>query len=194
MDVPSISRRTMLGVLGAGAVTAVAAGCGLGGDHGPSGESGGAGEVSSTTGGALPVPPELHSNAGLLELELAAAPLMVPWNGGERYALAYNGSVPGPTLRVRPGDTLRITLRNGLDQPTNLHTHGLHVSPEGSSDNVFVMVDPGESHTYEYRIPAGHPAGLFWYHPHHHGRSPRSCPPEWPGRSSCRTRPTTTPW
>ena len=62
-----------------------------------------------------------------------------------------------------------MTLDNRLDAPTNLHTHGLHVSPEGDSDNVFVMVDPGQQHTYRYEIPADHPSGTFWYHPHHHG-------------------------
>jgi len=160
----------MFGVLGAGTVTAVAASCGLGGGKGSPTASGSGGDYSSAAGAMLPTPQELRSSNGLLELELAAAPVMLPWNGGERYALAYNGSVPGPTLRVRPGDTLRVRLRNSLDQPTNLHTHGLHVSPEGDSDNVSVMVDPGGYHTYDYQIPANHPAGLFWYHPHHHGQ------------------------
>lgn len=52
---------------------------------------------------------------------------------------------------------------------TNLHTHGLQVSPSGRSDNVFVRVEPGGSHVYEYMVPKDHPAGLHWYHPHHHG-------------------------
>jgi FtsP/CotA-like multicopper oxidase with cupredoxin domain len=50
-----------------------------------------------------------------------------------------------------------------------IHTHGLQVSPEGSADNVFVRVDPLGSHQYSYEIPADHPAGLHWYHPHFHG-------------------------
>ena len=58
---------------------------------------------------------------------------------------------------------------NGLDEPTNLHVHGLHVSPQASSDNVFVEVMPGESFDYSYRLPADHPPGVYWYHPHHHG-------------------------
>ncbi len=73
-------------------------------------------------------------------------------------------------LELRRAIPRSITLENGLDAPTNLHTHGLHVSPEGDSDNVFVMVDPGETHTYRYQIPADHPSGTFWYHPHHHGQ------------------------
>ena len=114
-------------------------------------------------------PAELVSRDGALDLVLEAAPAMLPWRGGERWALTYNGSAPGPTLRVRPGDRLRVTLRNGLESPTNLHVHGLHVSPAEASDNVFVMVDPGGEHVYEYLIPADHPSGTFWYHPHHHG-------------------------
>src|SRR5690606_13518743 len=52
---------------------------------------------------------------------------------------------------------------------TNLHTHGLHVSPVGNSDNVFLSILPGEVQDYEIEIPDDHPGGLFWYHPHHHG-------------------------
>ena len=99
---------------------------------------------------------------------------------------AYNGQVPGPTIRVKQGGTLRITLVNALEGPaahpsaantfgapntTNLHLHGLHISPENISDNVFRAVLPGQSAEYEYHIPADHPAGTFWYHPHLHGSS-----------------------
>jgi FtsP/CotA-like multicopper oxidase with cupredoxin domain len=52
---------------------------------------------------------------------------------------------------------------------TNLHTHGLHVSPEGNADNVFVSIAPGEIFDYSIELPADHPGGLFWYHPHRHG-------------------------
>lgn len=52
---------------------------------------------------------------------------------------------------------------------TNLHTHGLHVSPNCNSDNVFVDVEPGCGFSFEFKIPATHPAGTFWYHPHVHG-------------------------
>lgn len=94
---------------------------------------------------------------------------MVPLGAGTRYAYTYNGSTPGPMLRVRPGDTVVVTLQNRLDTDTNLHTHGLHVSPSSGSDDIFVMVPSGGEHTYTYDIPADHPSGLFWYHPHAHG-------------------------
>jgi FtsP/CotA-like multicopper oxidase with cupredoxin domain len=43
------------------------------------------------------------------------------------------------------------------------------VSPNGTSDNVFVSIDPGSSFDYEYQLPEDHPPGVYWYHPHHHG-------------------------
>ncbi len=90
-----------------------------------------------------------------------------------------------PTIRTKPGDTVRVSLNNTLDaQPdckppnintphcfnsTNLHSHGLWVSPSGNSDNVLITIRPKVAFEYEYNIPAPHPAGTFWYHPHLHG-------------------------
>ncbi|MBK8208615.1 MAG: multicopper oxidase domain-containing protein [Rhodospirillales bacterium] len=92
-----------------------------------------------------------------------------------------------PTIDVAPGDTVRITLNNKLPADlacidpsenvnaphcfngTNLHTHGLWVSPAGNSDNVLLSINPGVSFQYEYNIPPDHPAGTFWYHSHRHG-------------------------
>ena len=121
-------------------------------------------------GDPLRQPPELRSVDGLLEVQLEAAPGPAEIGGRTLTVLAYNEGLPGPTLRLRPGDRLRVRLRNGLAEPTNLHVHGLHVSPEGNSDNPFVMIEPGDAFDYDYRLPRDHPAGLFWYHPHHHGQ------------------------
>ncbi|HEX4959478.1 MAG TPA: multicopper oxidase family protein [Thermoanaerobaculia bacterium] len=53
---------------------------------------------------------------------------------------------------------------------TNLHTHGLHVSPNCSSDNVLLNLDPGgHGFHFEFKIPKNHPSGTFWYHAHVHG-------------------------
>jgi FtsP/CotA-like multicopper oxidase with cupredoxin domain len=120
-------------------------------------------------GARLLQPSVLQSTNGLLEVSLLVKAGLHPWGSGNRYALSYNGSTPGPTLRVRPGDTMRITLRNELDQETNLHTHGLHVSPSGISDNIYRMATPGQSLACEYTIPIDHRSGTFWYHPHLHG-------------------------
>jgi FtsP/CotA-like multicopper oxidase with cupredoxin domain len=98
---------------------------------------------------------------------------------------SYNGQLVGPTIEVRPGDTLHVFLDNQLppeQQPpppdpniphglntTNLHTHGLHVSPAGNSDNVLVAIGPERQLEFEIKIPTDHPAGTYWYHPHKHG-------------------------
>jgi FtsP/CotA-like multicopper oxidase with cupredoxin domain/peroxiredoxin len=102
--------------------------------------------------------------------------------------LCYNGSPVGPTIRVRRGTTLKIDLKNNLDPNpdmmpaegdlfenihglsyTNLHTHGLHVSPIGNADDITKEYGPGQSHRFEYEILPRHAIGTFWYHPHKHG-------------------------
>jgi FtsP/CotA-like multicopper oxidase with cupredoxin domain len=121
--------------------------------------------------GSFPEPPVRRSAGGLLETTLEARVVRTRLAGRDATTAAFEGTVPGPTLRVRPGDQLRIRLVNRLDEPTNLHFHGLHVPPTGNGDNPFVHVMPGESLDYELKVPADHPAGTFWYHPHLHGRS-----------------------
>ncbi|NEQ53774.1 MAG: multicopper oxidase family protein [Leptolyngbya sp. SIO3F4] len=106
------------------------------------------------------------SQDGLLELSLTAQAKIQSIAGQSAQVLTYNGQVPGPILEARAGDTIRLTLINQLDTPTNLHYHGLHISP--TIDNVFREVPPGERYTYEFQIPSNHPAVTGWYHPHYH--------------------------
>jgi FtsP/CotA-like multicopper oxidase with cupredoxin domain len=109
------------------------------------------------------------SSGGLLETTLEARLTATTVAGRPATTLTYEGTVPGPTLRVRPGDRVRVKLVNRLDEPTNLHFHGLHVPPTGNADNPFLHAMPGETLQYEFAVPADHPAGTFWYHPHIHG-------------------------
>jgi FtsP/CotA-like multicopper oxidase with cupredoxin domain len=135
--------------------------------------------------GAFPTPRVLSSEGGELRVALTARPGIVDL-GAPRLVrtYTYNNTVPGYTWEVRGGDTLRVHLRNRLppandplmamDRPhawttTNLHTHGLHVSPAGNADNVFLEVPPGEDHHLRIPLPRDHPGGIFWYHPHCHG-------------------------
>ncbi|MBI3119592.1 MAG: multicopper oxidase domain-containing protein, partial [Candidatus Hydrogenedentes bacterium] len=136
-------------------------------------------------GPELSVPEEWVSVAGVLEAELRVQLAATEIGDRTITTRTYNGTISGPTLRTRPGDTLRLTLMNELPgnpdsdpadiniphhpNTTNLHTHGLHVSPAGNSDNILVEVLPGAQFAYEIVIPADHPAGTFWYHPHNHG-------------------------
>lgn len=126
-------------------------------------------QAAAGVGPAVTSPPELRSADGVLRLDLAAAPCPVVVAGRPVEMLGYNGTVPGPTLRLLPGDRLQIRFHNGLDAPTNLHVHGLHVSPSANGDNPFVTVNPGETFDYDYQLPIDHPTGTFWYHPHLHG-------------------------
>ncbi|MGW7365348.1 multicopper oxidase family protein [Streptomyces sp. NPDC054841] len=160
-----ISRRRALGLLGLGTASAAAGAAGWATGLGapPSGRL-----MPAAQGQELAEPRVLASRDGLLDVRLVAAP-GVRLAGRDTTGWGFNGTSPGPTLRVRPGDLLRVRLVNHIDQPTNLHTHGLHVSPSGNSDNPFITIEPGDSYDYAIRIPARHPAGTFWYHPHHHG-------------------------
>ena len=113
-------------------------------------------------------PSEIRSVGGVLETAITAAagPVQI---GEYRFpGLLYNGSYVPPLLRARLGDSMRITFRNDLpDRPSNLHYHGMSVSPGGNSDNVFVHVHPGETFRYQVDIPARgrQGPGMFWYHP-----------------------------
>ena len=105
--------------------------------------------------------------------------------GSSVHLRSYNGHLTGPTLRAKPGDVLKIRVENQLPpdteppvhevnvphglNSTNIHTHGLHVSPEGNSDNIYLDIPPGKTRDYEIKIPKDHVAGTFWYHPHRHG-------------------------
>jgi FtsP/CotA-like multicopper oxidase with cupredoxin domain len=80
---------------------------------------------------------------------------------------------PARSSKRGPGDTIRIRFTNSLPEETNLHFHGLHVSPTGNADNSFVMVAPGEQSQYELPLAANHPGGTFWIHPHMHGAAAR---------------------
>lgn len=114
-------------------------------------------------------PSIIRSKNGHLKVDLVAAETQVEIDGVQVRTKTYNGSLPGPTLMAKPGDLITVNFKNELSESTNLHAHGLHVSPEGNSDNVMIEVRPGETFKYEYQIGGDHPSGLAWYHPHLHG-------------------------
>lgn len=112
---------------------------------------------------------------------------------GAPSSISSGDTYPGPTLKVQPGDILRIRMINDLDNLTidtvnpegaskltppsdppvteetiNNHVHGLHISPTGSSDNVLLSVPTGMGFVYEYKISANQPDGLYWMHNHRH--------------------------
>lgn len=100
-------------------------------------------------------------------------------------AFSFAGREIAPVLHGRPGSILKVDYLNAMsthstemcvDGPctnmTNLHFHGLHVSPNAPQDDVIsMMASPGESLHYEVQIPADQAPGLYWYHTHPHGES-----------------------
>jgi len=138
--------------------------------------------VSGDAEQPVPSPPEVHSQNHVASLTLHAA-----LNTDGRDAFVYEGKSIAPTIRISPGDALKIDYVNDLPvhskescaispcmDMTNLHFHGLAISPQAPQDNVIDMLaKPGETLHYVVEIPANHPPGLFWYHTHPHGESHR---------------------
>nr|XP_002123563.1 uncharacterized protein LOC100187450 [Ciona intestinalis] len=125
-----------------------------------------------------------QSRARRLDITMSVEMAEIRFDWLKIWRRTYNGAIGGPTWMVYPGDTLNLRLENKLGpnpvndtgpntyhkpNTTNIHVHGLHISPEGISDNVFLTVEPGAVQQYQFNIPEHHPAGTYWYHPHFHG-------------------------
>jgi suppressor of ftsI len=116
-------------------------------------------------------PEKIFSKNGLLEVTLASKEGNLQLAGKNYTAWMYNGSYLPPLLHLIPGDTLRMHLINGLNMETNMHYHGMNISPQGNGDNIFRIANPGDTLNYEVIVPKNHDAGTFWYHPHTCGNS-----------------------
>jgi suppressor of ftsI len=79
--------------------------------------------------------------------------------------LAYNDSIPGPTIQVQQDSTIHIKLTNNLNMATTLHPHGLRTANafDGVPDITQKPIQPGETFTYDLTFPD---PGVYWYHPH----------------------------
>ena len=104
--------------------------------------------------------------AEVRELTLTASPIAWEVEPGRTIeAYAYNGTVPGPEIRVRTGDDVRVTLINDLPESTTIHWHGVAV-PNGMDGVPGISapeIAPGGRFTYQFTAPA---PGTYWYHPH----------------------------
>src|SRR5229473_3303306 len=139
-------------------------------------------ELSGNPSGQFPNPPELRAKHHTLSFTLHAG---VTKDG--KNSFYFDGQPIAPTLRLSPGDQLKINYINDLPAKpqescaitpctdmTNLHFHGLTVSPDAPQDDVLdMMAMPGQSLRYTVQIPRDHPPGLYWYHTHPHGESHR---------------------
>jgi FtsP/CotA-like multicopper oxidase with cupredoxin domain len=102
------------------------------------------------------------------QFKLLAAPARVPLVGPPHAATAvwcYGGAVPGPEIRVRQGERVRVQVENRLQEETTVHWHGIRLpnAMDGVPHLTQKPIAPGETFTYEFACPD---AGTFWYHPH----------------------------
>ena len=90
--------------------------------------------------------------------------------GRSRTALTINGSLPGPTLRWREGDTVTLRVANALDEDTSIHWHGilLPANMDGVPGLSFDGIHPGQTYTYRFTVRQN---GTYWYHSHSASRS-----------------------
>jgi FtsP/CotA-like multicopper oxidase with cupredoxin domain len=158
-----------------------------------------------SAGSTVKQPVDLRSSGGVLAVDLHFRGETLP-DGEQTFCYLYHDSIQSPTLRLHPGDVLKLTLYNDLEAPappagpsvnahshhpsarqttsctpddamtafsTNLHFHGLAVSPACHQDEVLhTVVQPhAAAFRYEIHIPLDAEPGLYWYHPHVHGFS-----------------------
>jgi FtsP/CotA-like multicopper oxidase with cupredoxin domain len=134
-------------------------------------------------------PPALFSSNGVLQVRFSYQHRFDS-DGTELLCFMTPGGLEDPTLHVKPGDHLIITVTNntpsteafmpplnppncGNPQPTkssiNIHYHGTNTSPACHQDNVVkTVINSGETFQYNLAFPSDEPSGLYWYHPHIH--------------------------
>jgi CopA family copper-resistance protein len=99
------------------------------------------------------------------DFDLTIGETSVNVTGRERRAITLNGSLPGPELRWREGDTVTLRVRNMLDEDTSIHWHGiiLPANMDGVPGLSFSGIHPGETFTYRFTVKQ---SGTYWYHSH----------------------------
>lgn len=106
-------------------------------------------------------PAELRGTS--LDLTIGETPVNI--TGAPRVAQTINGSLPGPLLRLREGDTVTLRVRNTLDEDASIHWHGLILpaNMDGVPGVSFHGIHPGETYTYTFPLKQH---GTYWYHSH----------------------------
>ncbi len=107
----------------------------------------------------------MNPDPDVVEVNLRAS--VTTWQyipGVDTTVWAYNDQVPGPTIRAKVGDLLRVNFTNDLPEPTTIHWHGVELPAAMDGSHISqAHIQPGESFTYEFPLLRD---GLYWYHPH----------------------------
>lgn len=161
---PLLSRRSVLQL---GAAGALAAGGGVVGFRllGQNTPAGGATPVGPGSAAVLDTERARASTGRVVRRQLRAAPTTVDLGGRTARTWAYDGSVPGPEIRVSAGDELRVALSNDLPDPTTVHWHGLAIrnDMDGVPDLTMDPVAASSSFDYAFVVPD---PGTYWFHSH----------------------------
>jgi len=146
-------RRFVLGLAAGGALLGLGA-SGLARASSPS---------SSAVKNALYYPKELSGT----NFDLTYAYTKVNLTGKERTATSINGGIPGPVLRWKEGDTVKLNVTNNMAEDTSVHWHGIILpSAQDGVPNIsdgFKGIKPGESFKYQFKV---NQSGTYWYHSH----------------------------
>ncbi len=114
----------------------------------------------------------LTAREGMVSMLAGEATRMLHFDGlivqGASSLLRSGQSFLGPAIEVRSGQNLKVNFHNQLREPSIIHWHGLHL-PEAQDGHPSYAIDAGESYTYNLEVT--NRAGLYWYHPHPHGRT-----------------------
>ena len=99
------------------------------------------------------------------EFDLFIDQTPVNLTGQPRTALTVNGSLPGPLLRWREGDTVTLRVKNRLGEPTSIHWHGILLpsTMDGVPGLSFKGIEPGGLYVYQFKVKQH---GTYWYHSH----------------------------
>ncbi len=119
------------------------------------------GWAQSATPGAAPTLPTLVGPN--VDLRIGHSELKV--DGRTGHAVTINGTVPGPLLRFKEGQTVRLSVTNNLHEDTSIHWHGLLVpfQMDGVPGVTFPGIKPGQTFVYEFPLKQ---SGTYWYHSH----------------------------
>ena len=112
-----------------------------------------------------PVAVDTNPDPTIVEVDLVAAETTWEYIPGVPTTVwAYNGSVPGPTIKANVGDTIRVHFTNNLPEPTTIHWHGPEIPANMEGSHIAQLpIQPGATFDYEFVVDR---AAMYWYHPH----------------------------
>lgn len=131
---------------------------------------GAASSATATAGRPLPLPPLIEPDAsGVVELKVQTGRHSFE-EGSEAASAGINGAYLGPLVRLKNGETVTLSVENGMDEETTLHWHGLFV-PSVLDGGPHNLIEAGAE--WKPKVTVNQPASFNWYHPHLHGNTAR---------------------